>query len=355
MKRNRPFIKGSALLLIGLLAGFLACQQAAASPITLRFSSMVGANQFYSKAVVYWGDLVTKRTEGRIKFEYSWGGALFRAGEELEAVKAGLVDTCIMCASYNPAKMPLWNVTFTVPFGPSKVETLEKACWKLYEVSELVKDAEQHNVKLIFPAIVERYEILSKRPLPNLNEMKGKKIAGIGVNLPILGAAGMVPVSIPVAERYSALQTGVVEAQFLGVVFSDALKLQEVAKNLNVIDYGGLIMCHNVINRAVWNRISPQDQKIILEAGREAAAWQTRETDGAVEAIIDRWKKQGVAVHKFSESDRASWAGQIREIPWKWAKDRDAQGLPGTEVLKAYFKACEDAGYKFPYSTLPPK
>ena len=74
-----------------------------------------------------------------------------------------------------------------------------------------------------------------------------------------------------------------------------------------------------------------------------------------MDAIIEKWKKQGVTVNKFSESDRAVWAERVRGIPWKWGKDRDAQGLAGTAVVKAYFKACEDAGYKFPYSTTPPK
>jgi TRAP-type transport system periplasmic protein len=360
VKTNRTGIIFILFLIVGSLVGSLAWQPASAatasSPVTLRFSTFANANQIYSKAVVYWADLITKRTEGRIKFEYAWGGALFRAGEEHNAVKNGLVESCAMCQAYNPAKMPLWNVTFTIPFGPSKVETLEKACWRLYESPELVKDAEQNNnVKLIFPLIVDRYEILSKRPLKNLNDMKGKKIAGIGVNLPILGAAGMVPVSIPVAERYGALQTGVVDAQLLGVVFSDALKLQEVAKNLIIIDYGAMIICQNVINRDVWNRFSPQDQKIILDAGKEAAIWQSKETESAVGTIIEKWKNKGVTVTTFSSSDRAIWAERIREIPWKWGKDRDAQGLAGTEAVKAYFRACEGAGYKFPYDTSQPK
>jgi len=339
----------SALLLIAMFSFF----NHALATVTLRFSSMVGANQLYSKSVIYWGELVEKRTQGRIKFEYNWGGALFRAGEELDAVKAGLVDSAIVCPSYNPSKMPLWNVTYAVPFGPSKADILEKASWLLYDIPSLVKDAEQHNIKLIFPAVVERYEILSKRPMNNLNDMKGKKIAGIGVNIPILGASGMVPVSMPVAERYSALQSGIVDAQFLGVVFSDALRLQEVAKNLSIIDYGGLIMCHNVINRQVWNGFSAQDQKIILDAGKEAAAWQSKETDGAVDEIIERWKKQGVIVTQFSQVDRVKWSSQVRDLPWKWGKERDAQGLPGTEVVKAYFKSIESTGYKFPYNITP--
>ncbi len=355
MKRNKIFLMVNLLLIIELLVPLpIACQQGAASPITLRFASTGSATAMYAKASAYWGDLITRRTDGRIRFEYYWAGSLFKAGEMANAIKQGLVETCHLCQAHDRAKMPLWNVTFTVPFGPPKMDSLEKACWKLYEVPELVKDAEKNNVKIIFPVIVESYEIVSKKPLRNLSEMKGVKIAGIGVNLPILGAAGMVPISMPIAERYNALQTGVIEAQFLGIVFSDAFKIQEVAKYVSIIDYGAMIICHNAINRDVWNRIAPQDQKIILEAGREAAKWQSKETDALVDTIIEKWRTHGITVNSLPESDRAIWAARVKGTPWKWGKDRDAQGAAGTEVVKAYFKACEETGYKFPYSTSPP-
>ena len=85
------------------------------------------------------------------------------------------------------------------------------------------------------------------------------------------------------------------------------------------------------------------------DAGIEANEWASKETDAAVAAIIADWKSKGIAVNALSENDKRKWAKSIKEIPVKWAKDLDAKGKPGTKVLKAYVKAAEGFGFKFPY------
>ena len=48
------------------------------------------------------------------------------------------------------------------------------------------------------------------------------------------------------------------------------------------------------------------------------------------------------------EKVRQEWANSLAAWPAQKAKELDAKGLPGTQVLEATLQAAEDNGYKWP-------
>ena len=138
-------------------------------------------------------------------------GALTKAGEELEAVEAGLVQVGSIAAPYYAGKLPLVNWTYAVPFGPGDPKMILDACQRIFEeVPELKAEIEQYNQKLLFPLVIDTYNLTSRRPLVTFEDLDGIKIASIGAYHPkILSSAGALAIHMPVAERYTALQTGV--------------------------------------------------------------------------------------------------------------------------------------------------
>ncbi len=350
MAKNKICTKINEFIVIVLLVGFLICPTAAASSITLKYTAAVPATVIYSKGTQRWADEVAKRTNGRVKIETHFGGSIFKAGEELEGIRRGIVQGGMLGVVYYRSKLPLHNITFAVPFGPPSVVMLSKIMYKLYEIPEFAAEVEQYNQKLIYPGgLLESYDVISTKPINSLIDFKGKKMATITNHVPMVTATGAVPVNMPAGERYMTMQTGVIDSTLWGIVQANAFKLNEVAKNLLLVNFGAAYAGSVTINMDVWKKISAQDQKIILDAGIEANEWASKETDAAVAAIIADWKSKGIAVNALSENDKRKWAKSIKEIPVKWAKDLDANGKPGTKVLKAYVKAAEGFGFKFPY------
>ena len=69
---------------------------------------------------------------------------------------------------------------------------------------------EQNGIKPLFVYATGGYQIQSNRPIRTFADLKGKKLAVAGSSLPKwLPASGAVPVSLPGAERYMAMQSGI--------------------------------------------------------------------------------------------------------------------------------------------------
>jgi len=321
-----------------------------AQALTLRATCNVPATQPPARAMKYWGDLITKRTNERINFRYFWAGALTKAGEELEAVQSGMANVGFYAMGYYPSKMVLNGVSYVVPFNPPDPRLLFKIYEKLAkEVPELGAELEQYNQKLMFYIPFASYEVLSTKPVKTLADLKGIKIGVIGATMPKwLEAVGAVPISMPSPERYQSLQTGIIDASCMGFGPHDPFKLTDIAKHCTLVNLGSVILAPLVLNTDDWKRLSPEDQKLFLEAGKEAGQWIADKTMEEEEAIKAKWKGQGVTFYTLSDSEKRTWAEALKYVPYDWASTWDKKGLAATKTLDAYLKAAEEVGYRYP-------
>lgn len=340
---------GCSVLLIAALV-WVGCPAFAAGPVTLRATINVPSTQPPAKALNYWGDLVTKETQGRVKFNYLWGGSLTKAGEELPAIQKGVANAGFYTSPYYPEKMVLNSISFVVPFDTPDPELMLKMYYKvLEEVPEVVQEIEQYNLRLIYPFVFGSYELLSTKPVKTIADMKGLKAAVIGATFPKwFEAIGAVPISMPAPDRYTALQTGLIDASILPIGPSDAFKWTDVAKNCTLINLGCVVLGPTVMNAADFKKLSPEDQKIVLEAGKKTALWNAKQSAEEDARLMEKWKGQGVAFHRLSEGDMKAWAEQLKYVPYDWAKEWDAKGHAATKTLEAYLKAAKSSGHKYP-------
>lgn len=342
-------MKIKAIFIVSMVLSLLAVPLMAQA-LTLRATCNVPATQPPAKAMKYWGDLITKRTNERIKFEYHWGGALTKAGEELEAVQRGVANVGFYAVGYYPTKMVLNGVSYVVPFNSPDARLVLKIYESLVkELKELPAEIEQYNQKLMFYIAFGSYELLSTKPVKTLADMKGLKVAVIGATMPKwFEAIGAVPISMPAPDRYQALQTGLIDASCLPFGPSDPFKWTDVAKHCTLINLGGVILAPVVMNTDDWKKLSSEDQKIVLEAAKEAGRWNADITMEEEASIIAKWKGLGVTFYTLSDSDKRVWAEALKYVPYDWAATWDKKGLSATKTIDAYLKMAEELGYKYP-------
>lgn len=349
MKRTILFI-ACIVLVLGALPIVSACKAAETPAMTLRATTNVPATQPPSLAMKYWGDLVTERTDGRISFEYLWGGALTKAGEEIEAIQRGVANAGFYCVGYYPAKMILNGVSYVVPLDTPDARLMLKAYDKLIEkVPELDAEIEQYNQKRMFNIVFGSYEMLSIKPVKTLADMKGLKVAVIGATMPRwFEAIGAVPIAMGAPDRYTALQTGLIDAEVLPLGPTDPFAWTDIAKHCTWVNLGSVMLGPMVMNTDDWNKLSSKDQKIVLEAAREAAQWNADKTMEQEATVKTKWEGLGVTFYTLSDADKTAWAEALKNIPYDWAAEWDAKGLAATKTMDAYLKAIEDLGYKYP-------
>jgi TRAP-type C4-dicarboxylate transport system substrate-binding protein len=114
-----------------------------------------------------------------------------------------------------------------------------------------------------------------------------------------------------VAELYTALETGVVDAQDhpIGIVLS--FKFNEVQKYLSLTQhaYSALAL---VMNDAKFNGLTADEQKVVLEVAAEAIAMQRKAAQDKEAGMIEELKASGMEVN--ADVDAAAFQAAVKPV-----------------------------------------
>ena len=127
----------------------------------------------------------------------------------------------------------------------------------------------------------------------------------------MFAALGANPTQLPVAELYTALETGVVDAQDhpIGIVLS--FKFNEVQKYLSMTQhaYSALALA---INDAKFNGLTADEQKVILDVAAEAIAMQRKLAQEKEASMIAELQAAGMEVN--TDVDAAAFQAAVKPV-----------------------------------------
>jgi TRAP-type C4-dicarboxylate transport system substrate-binding protein len=292
---------------------------------------------------------VKKETGHTLVWTEAWGGSVCKPGECLEAVESGLLDVADVLAATEPAKLMAHNFSFFVPFGSPDPRVVAKAAQEVYDKTPALKTVLESRYKQVFlgVGVTSNYGLVTTFKWKDFGELKGRKIAAVGPNMPWMQGSGVTGVQSNLNEAYTSLQTGVYDGW---IVFADAVvsfKLTEITKQYVDMDFGAASTPLLTMNANTWKSLPANVQKIFLEVGRE---WN--KNMGAVayekqEATIKRMKEVGFDVRQADFATKQAWAKGLPNIPKQRFDEINKAGMPG-EVVYTYIKALKAAGHKFP-------
>ncbi len=340
---------------VAVAAAALLAASASASADTFKLS--IGAG--YPPASTWIGtikDFYVPRVTERVKKETghtlvwteAWSGSVCKPGECLEAVESGLLDVTDVMTPTEPAKLMAHVFTYYVPFGSADPRVAAKAIQEVYDKTPALKTwLERYKQVFLGAGVVGNYGLVTTFKWKDIGELKGRKIAAAGGNLPWLQGSGATGVQSFLPEAYTSLQTGVYDGW---VMLPDAIvsfKLTEVTKQYVDMDFGAAGTPLLTMNRNTWKTLPASVQKIFLEVGRD---WN--EHIGAVtyekqEAALKRMKEVGLDMRQVDVATRQAWAKALPNIPKQRFDEMNKAGMPG-EVVYTYIKALKAAGHKFP-------
>lgn len=181
-----------------------------------------------------------------------------------------------------------------------------------------------------------RYISNSKRPITKMADIQGLKfrVPQSAVLIASYKAFGGSPTPISWAETFTALQQGVVDGQCYGYIGFQAMKFNEAnQKYLTEVHYTYQLQ-PLVISERVYRKMTPEMQKLVVEAGHYAQEavlkFQKEESDAAKKALI----AGGLQVSQLEDEDM--WQKAAMEKVWP----EMAEFVGGKEAINAYLKAC---------------
>ncbi len=343
------------LVLASALAFALGSGAAIAENIKLRIASgHPPANTYVNLMQNFFVPEVTKRvaarTKHKVEFIEGYGGSMVKVADTLEGVQSGIIDIGGFCFCFEPSNLPLHAFQVMLPFGTMDPEVSVKLARAVYNKVPYMSDVfeKKFSQKLIGLIADNGYNLGTSFDWSKVADLKGRKLAGAGLNLKWLEFAGATPVQSSLPEAYTSMQTGVYNGWIMFPSGWVNFKLYEVGKFYTEIGFGAITWHGLTINAARWNRLPKEVQDVILEVAKEYEARTGSVNLADYPKQIGELKKHGVNVRQLPDKVRQDWAQSLAKWPAEKAKELDAAGLPGSQVLDIALKAAEENGHKWP-------
>lgn len=285
-------------------------------------------------------------TDYTIEWTEAYAGSLAAVGGELDAIEDGLAEIAGVPTVFMPNQLPLQNVTYNTPFGPSDPELVMQVMDNLHDTIPGMNESwHQYDAEYLGGGFtLDNYLLMTNFPVTSLADLDGHRIAAPGPAVNWLEGTGAVGVAGNLTTYYNDLQTGVFDGVIVFATAAAPGRLQEVAPYVTVTNFGAQYAGSLVANRT-WLAEQPEVVQDALRAGTEAyAAAYIAEQNARIAAAMAAIAPDPANLHVLSDEDRATWAAGLPDIAGNWAANADGMGVPGTEVLNAYVGALQEAG-----------
>jgi TRAP-type C4-dicarboxylate transport system substrate-binding protein len=301
-----------------------------AGPKTLTYANFPPAPTFPCVQMERWSSEVEKRTGGKVKINTFPGGTLLGAKEMMDGVIAGQADIGCLCMAYQPGRFVITNAT-SLPLGIPDALTGSRVLWELYLK---YKPESFSKVKVLTMFTTAPANLMSKKPVRNLNDIQGLDLRASGGAAQILKAWGANQVGMPMSATPEALQKGVVQGLFSSLEVMKDLKFAELCHYVTLTDtviYPFAV----VMNLDSWKAL-PDDVKAVMEAlGPEQAQWTGKYMDNHVkEAIAWSLQNHPVEVIDLPAAEKTKWDQKLAPITDSWIKDAAAKDFPAEKIVK---------------------
>jgi len=352
MRRNRLF----AAIVAAFAAGTFAPSSDAQQKLTLRIGAgnPVGPVEYTNVAARVFMPEVAKRAKDELNLEISWvegwGGSIAKLPEVLEATQNGLLDVGVQLFIFEPSNLFLHNLNYYIPFNTPDPRVATAVTRKVFDEFPLFADTleKRFRQKLLGLNSVDNYNLITTFEWNKLDDLKGRKIAAGGTNLPLVRGVGATGVQSNFNEAYNNMKTGVYDGYLANSSAQAGFKFFEVAPVLKVIDMGAAVAGGLTVNLGTWAKLPAGLQKIMLDAGRRYEAEVGERSVERYKAALATIEKGGGKISRLAPEERQRWAVALAGLPNQMAKEADKRGLPGTAVFRSYFKHLKAAGYDTP-------
>ena len=282
-----------------------------------------------------------------IKWTEEYAGRLYNFRNTLEGVADGLADIGWVGTLWEPAKMPLENVTFYAPFSTGNVHHLIAIQEELHQTVPAMNAAwRRHNAVFLGGQVADSYHLVSKEKLISVAGLRGKKVLAAGPAADWLKGTGAIAVDAGLPAYYDSLKSGVADAGILIATGIPTFKLHEVAPHVTTVDFGAPISGALAMNLDTWKSLPLHMKTLFRFLGREYARRQTDIVAARAREAMATLAKEGAKIAAFPPAERAKWAKLLPDLAGDWVARNEAKGLPARKVLAAFMEGVRKRGGK---------
>jgi len=312
---DRAGVLRIARALIALAA--LLCALPAPAQVSLRIGCTNPAGSVVTDPIDRFVASVAQKSNGKVTAR-NYYQALGIEQQLAQSVMSGTVDIGTMTGS-NAATFTNAFLVFDLPFlfksYDSMLSALEGPVGRR-QVGQFEKDTGL-KVLAIFGFAAGRDVQTPRTPLKVPADIKGLKIRTTSspIELATYRAWGANPTPVDFAQTLTALQQGTIDGLNLDTPAVLSTKMYEAVKyNLHLGYQMSMLMLF--MNAQKFAALAPDQQQAILDAAKEAEAWNRKDAVERLAAQEKQLATLGVTAYTPTSSEWAQWAS-VRDEVWK--------------------------------------
>ncbi|WP_089422988.1 MULTISPECIES: TRAP transporter substrate-binding protein [Roseobacteraceae] len=311
-----------------------------AQEFSFKFQSVDPAGNPNFQIQKEWTEQVGVMSGGRIAIELLPVGAVVEYNETQDAVGAGILDGHITDVSYFSGKDPAFGLIAN-PIGAWSSPEEMFRFMRYGGGNELMEDLEKpYNLHFVGATTTGLEGFVSKKPLGGVDDLKGLKVrAPEGLIQQVFAAAGAVPVNLPYAEVFTALDKGVIDAAD-STVFSTnhSQGLHEAGNNPVYPGFHSMPLVEVSMNLDKWNSLPEDLQAIMTVSVRDLASDMVAQLSiKDLEAVAEAKANPEITVHNWPTEERARFRTIAME-QWENVAGQSDNAKQVYDILTAYLE-----------------
>lgn len=258
-------------------------------------------------------EIIEEKTGGAIIVEIYPHGQLGVEHDVTEQVKLGTIQST-RSGSFEMITPKL--LIYTMPFLFETIDGLHKITRGPIG-EKIAAEAEKNGYKLLATGDAGYFRHITNnvRPIRKPADMVGLKLRTPPIEsiMKTMSALGASPVSIPYAEVYMALKTGVADGQENPYINIEAMKFYEVQKYLTVVNY----QWHPdplVVNLDWFNSLSAENQKIIQDAAWESMKYNDSMMKEASDVAFNKMKDSFDEIVVLTDAEHKAFVEAVQPV-----------------------------------------
>ena len=287
------------------------------------------------------GELMEKATGGKVKVAV-YAADQLTGGNQSEGIQALMNGDPVQISMHSnliySAFDPRFNVV-SLPYLFSSVEDADQALDGAAgdKLKDILSDYGLHCMGIAENGF--RQLTNSVREVKSVDDMKNLKLRVAGSNLLMecYKRWGADATNMNWSETYTALQQKTVDGQENPLPAIDAASVQEVQPYTSLwnANYDCLFFC---INQELYDSLTPEQQKVVDEAGQKAVAYERYINRAGDEEIMERWSSSnGVTITPYDDMDIDSFKQAVEGVDTWYQQELEKQGyMDAADLIGAF-------------------
>lgn len=275
---------------------------------------------------------VERRTNGALRFEIFPQNKLVKPEGQLEALRSGTMDFCLMPLNNAFDKLPELNVTLL----PGVIKSYEQGLrWKTEAIGRDVTALLDQNGALTLTWVWQAAGIVAAvRPILVPDDLRDLRIRGAGKSVDtVLSVVGGRVVSMASSEIPKAFREGKVDAAITTSTSLVSFKLQDFCRAVTTPRLRALFYFPEplLISKLTFDSLTPDQKRIVTEVGASLEKFALDSARADDETLARTYLAANAAVADMDEEQWIMWQRVARAAAWR---DYERTVPKGDEWLK---------------------